>query len=81
MAVAYTLLHVRAHGCMELEKMSGGRGEGGIVRTVASSLEVVRPYWVVITTTPTFAHSLVQVPHKINVVRPWPYLPYRLLRA
>ena len=32
---------------------------------VASSLEVVRPYCVVITTTPTTsAHSLVQVPHK-----------------
>ena len=33
-------------------------------RTVASSLEVVRPYCVVITTTPTFTYSLVQVPHK-----------------
>ena len=33
-------------------------------RTVASSLTVVRPYCVVITTTPTSAHSLVQVPHK-----------------
>ena len=33
-------------------------------RTVASSLEVVRPYCIVITTTPTFAHSLVQVSHK-----------------
>ena len=42
-------------------------------RTVASSLEVVRPYCVVVTTTPTFTYSLVQVP--INVVRAWPYLP------
>ena len=74
MAVAYTLLHVRAHGCMELEKMSGGRGEGGIVRTVASSLEVVQPYWVVITTTPTFAHSLVQVPHKCGTAMAVPAL-------
>ena len=33
-------------------------------RTVASSLEVVRPYCVVITTTPIFVHSIVQLPHK-----------------
>ena len=33
-----------------------------IYRAVASSLEVVRPYCVVITTTPTFAYALVQVP-------------------
>ena len=37
----------------------------GMDRTVASSLEVVRPYCVVITTTPTFAYSLVRVPHII----------------
>ena len=44
-------------------------------RAVASSLEVVpRPYCVVITAIPTFAHSLVRVTH--NVVRPWPYLSY-----
>ena len=42
---------------------------------VASSLEVVWPYCIVITT-PTFAYSLVQVPHKYR-----PYLPYRLLQA
>ena len=36
-----------------------------LYRTVASCLEVVRPYYVVITTTPTSAHSLVQVPHKM----------------
>ena len=34
-----------------------GVGGGGGGRTVASSLEVVRPYCIVITTTPTFAHS------------------------
>ena len=43
-------------------------------RTVASSLEVVRPYCVVITTTPTFAHSLVQVPHKCGMAMAVPAL-------
>ena len=51
-----------------------------IVRTVASSLEVVRPYYVVITTTPTFAYSQVQVPHKCCTAMYLPY-NYRLLRA
>ena len=43
-------------------------------RTVASSLEVVRPYCVVITTTPTFAHSLVQVLHKCGTAMAVPAL-------
>ena len=43
-------------------------------RTVASSLEVVRPYCVVITTTPTSAHSLVQVPHKCGTAMAVPAL-------
>ena len=43
-------------------------------RTVASSLEVVRPYGVVITTTPTSAHSLVQVPHKCGTAMAVPAL-------
>ena len=45
-------------------------------KTVASSLEVVRSCSVVITTTPTFAYSLVQVCHKCGTA-----MPYRLLRA
>ena len=32
-------------------------------RTVASTLEAVRPYCVVIIATPTLAYSLVRVPH------------------
>ena len=45
-----------------------------VYRTVASSLEVVRPYCVVITTTPTSAHSLVQVPHKCGTAMAVPAL-------
>ena len=45
-----------------------------LLRTVASSLEVVRPYCVVITTTPTSAHSLVQVPHKCGTAMAIPAL-------
>ena len=33
-------------------------------RYVASTLEVIRPYCVVITATPTFAYSLDRIPHK-----------------
>ena len=40
-----------------------------VSKTVASSLEVVRPYCVVITTTPTFSYSLV---HKCGTAI-WPY--------
>ena len=36
-----------------------------LVGSIQDSLEVVRPHCIVITTTPTFAYSLVQVPHKI----------------
>ena len=45
-----------------------------INRTVASSLEVVRPYCIVLTTTPTFTHSLVQVPHKCGMAMAVPAL-------
>ena len=45
-----------------------------LARTVASSLKVVRPYCVVITTTPTFAHSIVQVPHKCGTAMAVPAL-------
>ena len=40
-------------------------------RTVACSLEVVQPYYVVITTTPTF---VVQVPHKCGMAMAVPAL-------
>ena len=55
----------------------GGEGRGGETeerRTVASSLEVVRPYCLVITTTPTSAHSLVQVTHKCGTAMAVPAL-------
>ena len=42
--------------------------------TVASSLKVVRPYCVVATTTPTFAYSLVRVPHKCGTAMAVPAL-------
>ena len=49
-------------------------GKYETIRTLASSLEVVRPYCVVITTTPTFAHSIVQVPHKCGTAMAVPAL-------
>ena len=50
------------------QTLEGGR------RTVASSLEVVRPYCVVLRTTPTFAYSLVKFPHKCGTAMAVPAL-------
>ena len=41
---------------------------------IASSLKVVRPYYVVITATPTITHSLVRVPHKCDTAMAVPAL-------
>ena len=59
--------------CERVGEEGGGRTHC-MDRTVASSLEVVRPYCIVITTTPTSAHSLVQVPHKCGTAMAVPAL-------
>ena len=44
------------------------------IRTVASSLDVVRPYCVAITTTPTLVYLLIQVPHTCGTAMAVPAL-------
>ena len=74
-------MHRSCHSCKVVSPLESRLVHAWVLtRTVASSLEVVRPYCVVIITTPTFAYSLVQVPHKCGTAMAVPG-PYRLLRA